>query len=104
MTETGVRVIAFTLGDTLRKARIRAGLDQAELAAKMPASRNTVSNYENDHFGPRGPKVMTLRAWATACGVPAEEFESLVRHRGLGPRTRWFEVSGNYVVFAEAAA
>lgn len=73
MTAQRAPGIAFTLGDRLRKARVSAGLDQLELALVMAASRNTVSNYENDHFGPRGPKIMTLRAWAQACGVPLEE-------------------------------
>lgn len=65
--------IAFTLGDRLRKARVRSGLDQQQLADQMATSRNTVSNYENGHHGKRGPKVMVLRAWAHACGVTYED-------------------------------
>lgn len=65
--------IAFTLGDRLRKARVRSGLDQQELADRIAASRNTVSNYENGHHGKRGPKVMVLRAWAHACGVTYDD-------------------------------
>jgi transcriptional regulator with XRE-family HTH domain len=65
--------IAFTLGDRLRKARVRAGMDQQELADRIAASRNTVSNYENGHHGKRGPKVMVLRAWAHACGLTEDD-------------------------------
>jgi transcriptional regulator with XRE-family HTH domain len=74
--------IAFTLGDRLRKARIRSGLDQQELADRIAASRNTVSNYENGHNGKRGPKVMVLRAWAHACGVTYEELVGPDTSRG----------------------
>lgn len=73
MTAESAPGLAFTLGDRLRKARMRAGLGQLELANKIAASRNTISNYENDHHGPRGPKKMTLRAWAHECGVSFEE-------------------------------
>jgi transcriptional regulator with XRE-family HTH domain len=48
-------------------------MDQQELADRIAASRNTVSNYENGHNGKRGPKVMVLRAWAHECGVTYED-------------------------------
>ncbi|MCU1617352.1 MAG: Transcriptional regulator, contains XRE-family domain [Frankiales bacterium] len=79
--------IAFTLGDRLRKARVRSGLDQQELADRIAASRNTVSNYENGHHGKRGPKVMVLRAWAHECGVTYEDLMAPDTSRGTRPDT-----------------
>ena len=59
----------WTLGDRLRKARLHAGLDQAQLAAITGMSRNTVGNYEADKST---PSKLYLRAWATATGVSIE--------------------------------
>lgn len=45
--QQGSLVPEFTLGDRLRKAREIAGLSQAELAAEIGISRNSVVNYES---------------------------------------------------------
>lgn len=67
MTTTHIPV--WTLGDRLRKAREDAGLSQAELAAAISVSRNTVGNAE---LGERVPLAITLRAWSEVTGVPLE--------------------------------
>lgn len=56
----------WTLGDRLRKARRVADLDAQSLAATLGVSRNTISNYENDHVV---PDRRTLIAWAFATGI-----------------------------------
>ena len=67
--QAGWRVPAFTVGDRLRKARESAGYEQGAFAELIGVSKRTVSNYEceNTH-----PKVIVLRAWAMATGVPVE--------------------------------
>jgi transcriptional regulator with XRE-family HTH domain len=72
MSEQTADPIGFTLGDRLRKARVRAGLDQTELAQRIAVSRGTVSNYELGH-GKRPPKTLVLRAWAHECGVSYDD-------------------------------
>lgn len=72
MSEQTAAPIDFTLGDRLRKARVRAGLDQTELAQRIAVSRGTVSNYELGR-GKRPPKTLVLRAWAHECGVTYDE-------------------------------
>lgn len=57
----------WTVSDRLRKARECAGMEQAELAARVGIARNTVSNYER---GATPPKRPVLLSWALACGVP----------------------------------
>lgn len=89
MNRDAPQLIGFTLGDRLRKARVRAGFDQQELADRICVHRHTVSNYELGH-GQRPPKLIVLRAWADACGVP---FEELVPDTGLGSS----RTTGGYV-------
>jgi transcriptional regulator with XRE-family HTH domain len=60
-------VPGWTVSDRLRKAREHAGLEQAELAADLGVSRNTVVNYERGRVEPRRP---VLVAWALRTGVP----------------------------------
>jgi transcriptional regulator with XRE-family HTH domain len=59
-------VPAWTLADRLRKARISAGLEQAELETMTGISRKSISNYENGYTAPNKP---VLLSWAMACGV-----------------------------------
>lgn len=59
----------WTIGDKLRKARVDAGLEQAELATEIGISRNTVRNYEAEKTTPRRP---VLLAWAMRTGVSLE--------------------------------
>lgn len=59
----------FTMGDRLKKARESAGLEQGAFAEMIGISKSSVSNYERDNTRPR---IIVLRAWAMATGVPME--------------------------------
>lgn len=58
---------AWTLGDRLAKALKHADLDQQQMAEHLELSRNTISNYINDHTRPKRSVVWD---WAVRCGVP----------------------------------
>lgn len=65
----------FTIGDRLRKAREKTGLDQEPFAKAIGVSRGTVSNYER-HDGPASElKRPYLLAWALGTDVPIEWIE-----------------------------
>lgn len=64
--QRGSFVPEFTLGDRLRKAREVADLDQAQLAAELGISRNSVVNYEADRTRIKRP---VLVSWALRTGV-----------------------------------
>jgi transcriptional regulator with XRE-family HTH domain len=49
----------------LLKARLRAGLSQAELAGKMGTSQSTIARLENGHTL---PSIKTLLRYAQATG------------------------------------
>ena len=66
---SGGKVPVWTLGDRLRKARLEAGLEQAQLAAELGIARNSVATYENGRTKPRRP---VLLAWAMRTGVSLE--------------------------------
>ena len=70
-TDAGVeqRVPVFTIEDRLRKARESAGLEQTQLAELIGVSRGTIGNTER---GLVKPRLIMLRAWALATGVPVE--------------------------------
>lgn len=70
--ETGV-IPVWTLGDRLRKARQVTGMTTREFAAHIGVSQATVTNAENDNNKVR---VITLRAWALATGVPVAWLET----------------------------
>lgn len=55
----------WTLTDRLRKTRELAGLDTAEMAAALGASRATVSRWENGHTTPRRSDLI---AWGLVTG------------------------------------
>lgn len=59
----------WTLGDRLGKALDFAGMSVGEMADYLECSRNTVSNYTNDHTKVPGA-VLTL--WAMRTGVRDE--------------------------------
>lgn len=61
-----VREPELTLGDRLRKARISAGLEQADLARACGVSRPLISRWEHDHSV---PDVNQALRWAEATGV-----------------------------------
>ena len=53
-------------GDLLREARLRAGLTQAELAARAATARSQISRYER---GDVLPSLETLRRLIRCCGL-----------------------------------
>src|ERR1700730_3439701 len=53
-------------GDLLREARLRAGLTQAELAARTRTARSQISRYER---GVVLPSLETLRRLVRTCGL-----------------------------------
>lgn len=59
------RDLVIELCDRLRLARIKAGLEQEEIAEMLSVSSSTVSNWEN---GRTAPKVPFLAAWAQVTG------------------------------------
>lgn len=65
------RVPAFTVGDRLRKAREKTGLDQGPFAEEIGVSRGTVSNYERGATA-EGMKKAYLTLWAMRCDVPID--------------------------------
>lgn len=57
------------LGESLRAARIDAGLSQQALADALEVCRETVSRIER---GLGSPHTTTLAAWARICGVTTD--------------------------------
>jgi transcriptional regulator with XRE-family HTH domain len=53
-------------GDLLREARLRAGMSQADLAARAGTARSQISRYER---GDVLPSLETLRRLIAACGL-----------------------------------
>jgi transcriptional regulator with XRE-family HTH domain len=86
----------WPLTDRLRRAREFGGFDQAQLAAELGVSKNTISNYERGFTRPRRPMLL---AWAMATGVALTWLETddaskleIVRPKGFEPLTFWFGV------------
>lgn len=84
-------------------ARMHAGMEQAELAEVTGLSRNTIGNYERGKVAPRRAVLISIAmatgvdlGWLETGETPAGpgtdggDGESVVRHQGLEPRTRWF--------------
>ena len=59
-------MIGMDVGATLRSARVRAGLTQAELGARAGTSQATVSAYES---GAKQPSVATFSRLLAAAGA-----------------------------------
>ncbi|MFD6532122.1 Scr1 family TA system antitoxin-like transcriptional regulator [Streptomyces sp. NPDC060184] len=78
------------IGRVLSVLRERAGLTQAQAAAKASVSVGTVNRYEGwqDRAALRIP---TLRAIADACGATTEERDGLVRLAGTHEEGWWLE-------------
>lgn len=62
-------------GEALKKARIDAGITQAELAKRLGVTPQTVSQYER---GIKNPKVETLARFADALGIDFINFVNQV--------------------------
>lgn len=60
-------ILEVTVPDRLKLARLKAGLDQADLAERIGVSRNNVADYESNGYT-RKRKPHTIRRWAWACG------------------------------------
>jgi transcriptional regulator with XRE-family HTH domain len=73
------------VGELLKKARVDASYEQAEIAALLGIARNTVSNYER---GRSMPPLDVAVGWAEATGVSLEWLATaVVRPKGLEPLT-----------------
>lgn len=70
-TKTQERIPDFTVGDRLRRARQKTGLEQGPFAEEIGVSRGTVSNYERSD-NVEGMKKPYLLAWALRTDVPIE--------------------------------
>lgn len=57
--------LVVDMSDRLRIARIKAGLEQEEMAQILDVSSSTISNWEN---GRSAPKAVYLNAWAQVTG------------------------------------
>ena len=59
----------FALLDALLKARVDAGLSQADVAARMGTKQTAISRLESSLASDKhSPSVATLRKYAAACG------------------------------------
>lgn len=92
----------MTTGQRIRTARKKAGMTQAELAAKLEIPFQSVSQWERDI---RNPKYDTIRRIATALGVewtdlvPEEEQAStVITHikERLKENSQWAEFMATY--------
>jgi hypothetical protein len=72
----------WTLGDRLGKALDFAEINVGEMADELECSRNTVSNYTNDHVKVPGS---VLKVWALRTGVPLEWLKTGVEPPPKGP-------------------
>jgi len=59
--------MANKLGDQLRRARLKAGLNQSELASKIKVSQPAISTWEN---GTSKPDAVTLTKLEKVLGPP----------------------------------
>jgi ribosome-binding protein aMBF1 (putative translation factor) len=59
----------FALLDALLKARVDAGLSQADVAARMGTKQTAISRLESSLASDKhSPSLATLRKYASACG------------------------------------
>lgn len=85
MAMTEPMVPTWTLGDRMRKARVMAGLEQADMAEQLGVSRPTISGWERDRTEPRATQLL---AWAEATGHNIEWL--------LGLRSRCFIAAADF--------
>ena len=60
-------------GDLIKEARLRAGLTQAELGARLGKSQSVIARWERDDVS---PSLETLREVVRACGLELTFFMS----------------------------
>lgn len=71
------------VGRRLAEARLRLGISQTEVAARLRVAATYVSMTER---GLRCPRFPMLVAWAVACGVPLSGLvEGLEKHLARSP-------------------
>jgi hypothetical protein len=84
-------------GDLLRLARAKAGLTQAQLAARAGVAQSLISAYENGHRQPTLPSLKRLLAAAglelrTRLEVPDDQSAAVAQWEATRPRderARW---------------
>ena len=67
----------MTTGQRIKAARMKAGLTQKELGAKLGVSESFIAQYETDK---RNPKIETLEKIACALGVHPGELQGFVNY------------------------
>ena len=60
-------------GDLIKEARLRAGLTQSELGARLGKSQSVIARWERDDVS---PSLETVREVARACGLDLTFFMS----------------------------
>lgn len=74
----------FTFGERLKQFRVRAGLEQHELANDIGVHRNTISKWENNYFLPDSPeRVLDL---AKALTLDEAETDSMLIAANYPPK------------------
>lgn len=87
----------WTLGERMAKARRAAGLNGAEMAERLsdalgkPISKQTISNWENDHTQPRN-MLAVLDAWAAECPTEYTRRWLLTDGNGCSSTNPWSPV------------
>jgi transcriptional regulator with XRE-family HTH domain len=68
------------IGQNIRRARLRAGLSQSELAIRIDKTRSMIAKYES---GSHSPRAVTLVALAKALSVTPNDLLSDVEPDGM---------------------
>lgn len=79
MTTTSESAPRSTLGDLLRRARLDAGLEQAELAEKVGVSRAAIGAWERDRSAPDFPWVKRIVAVTGATWLFEEPYRDDIK-------------------------
>jgi transcriptional regulator with XRE-family HTH domain len=87
-----------TLGDLLRRARLDAGMEQAELAEKIGASRSAIGAWERDRSQPDFGWIKRIIVATNSPWLFTEPFKDDVRKRTAS----WAELAGQ--ALADVAA
>jgi|SRR5581483_1812973 len=71
MSVTATIIPTWTVGDRLRKSRIHAGLEQADIARILGVAQSAIAKWERDERKPRD-LLRIVEGWAAATHVPRE--------------------------------
>lgn len=77
MTETNMQRI----GKAMKAARLEAGREQGDMAARLGISQSMISRFED---GKSKPSITQVLQWALACGMPAGELVDRIVARMTG--------------------